>query len=279
MPYKYAGWSNDTMSINIETVKTDTFEMDYFRCGKGDRNLVIIPGLSVKSVMESADQISAIYASIIDDFTVYVIDRRRDLPSEYMVSEMAADTAEAIIKLGLKDIYLFGASQGGMIALEIAIEHPELVKKIAVGSTSANLKSQESEAIDEWIKLAKEKKAKELYLAYGERLYPPEVFEQFKDVLISTAETVTDDELERFIISAEGMRDFDITDKLQKIQCPALVTGSFEDEVLDSDMTMEIAEKLDVREDFELYMYNGFGHAAFDTAPDYLKRLYSFFMK
>ncbi len=58
-----------------------------------------------------------------------------------------------------------------------------------------------------------------------------------------------------------------------------MVTGSFEDEVLDSDMTMEIAEKLDVREDFELYMYNGFGHAAFDTAPDYLKRLYSFFMK
>ncbi|MCR5235663.1 MAG: alpha/beta hydrolase [Lachnospiraceae bacterium] len=267
------------MSIQIETVKTDTFEMDFFRFGKGDRTLVIIPGLSVKSVMESADQIAAIHSNVIDDFTIYVIDRRRDLPSEYSVDEMAADTAEAILKLGLKDIFIFGASQGGMIALEIAIDHPELVKKIAVGSTSANLKSQESEAVDEWIKLAKEKKAKELYLAFGKRLYPPKIFDQFKDVLISTAETVTDDDMERFVIFAEGMRDFDITDKLQQIQCPALVTGSFEDEVLDSDMTMEIAEKLDIRKDFELYMYNGFGHASFDIAPDYLNRLYSFFLK
>lgn len=265
--------------MNIETIVTDRFEMDYFKCGRGSRSLVIIPGLSAKSVMESADQISKMYDPIADDFMIYVIDRRKDLPSPYPVHDMAIDTAEAIISLGLKDVYLFGASQGGMIVLEIAIEYPDLVKKLAVGSTSANLRSQESEAIDEWIKLAKEKKTKELFLSYGKKLYPPEIFEQCRDVLISTSETVTDSDLERFIISAEGMRGFDITDRLQKITCPALVTGSFEDEVLDSDMTMEIAEKLDERKDFELYMYNGFGHAAFDTAPDYLARIHSFFMK
>ena len=38
-----------------------------------------------------------------------------------------------------------------------------------------------------------------------------------------------------------------------------------------------VAEKLDFRADFRLYLYTGFGHAAFDTAPDYRERLVRFF--
>ena len=56
-----------------------------------------------------------------------------------------------------------------------------------------------------------------------------------------------------------------------------MAVGVYEDSVLDSDATMEIAEKLDFRADFRLYMYIGFGHAAFDTAPDYRERLLRFF--
>ena len=56
-----------------------------------------------------------------------------------------------------------------------------------------------------------------------------------------------------------------------------LALGVFEDSVLDSDATMEIAENLDYRADFRLYMYIGYGHAAFDTAPDYRERLLRFF--
>ena len=68
-------------------------------------------------------------------------------------------------------------------------------------------------------------------------------------------------------------------ERLQKIQCPVLTTGSFEDEVLDCDATMEIAEKLDYKKDFRLYMYTGFGHASFDTAPNFRSRMYEFFMQ
>lgn len=267
------------MGIAIETVKTDSFEMNYFRTGEGKQSLVIIPGLSIQSVMGAAEQIRQIYEPYLNVFTVYVMDRRVDLPAEYPVREMARDTADAIKALGLSDICIFGASQGGMIALEIAIKHPELVKKVAVGSTSSNLREKDSEAIAEWISYAKEKDKKALYLAYGKKIYPPAVFEQFKDALAAAADTVTDEDLERFIICAEGLKDFDIADRLKEIRCPVLVTGEFKDEVLDSDMTMEIAQELDEKDGFELYMYNGFGHAAFDTAPDYRERLCGFFLK
>ena len=103
------------------------------------------------------------------------------------------------------------------------------------------------------------------------------MFEQYRDALVAAAATVTDEDLERFIILAEGTRGFDVTDRLDRIRCPVMAVGVYEDSVLDSDATMEIAEKLDFRADFRLYMYIGFGHAAFDTAPDYRERLLRFF--
>ena len=39
----------------------------------------------------------------------------------------------------------------------------------------------------------------------------------------------------------------------------------------------EIAEKLEHQADFRLYLYAGFGHAAYDNAPDYRERLLRFF--
>ena len=39
------------MGISVETVKTDAFSMDYVRFGSGKRTFVILPGLSVQSVM------------------------------------------------------------------------------------------------------------------------------------------------------------------------------------------------------------------------------------
>ena len=266
------------MSIRIETVRTDTFSMDYFRFGHGDRTLVILPGLSVQSVMGAADAVAAAYRSLEDKFTIYVFDRRRELPPSYSVREMARDTAEAFRTLGLKDVCVFGASQGGMIALVIAIEHPELIRKMVLGSASAHVREPQYRVLDGWAELARQKDPVGLYLAFGREIYPPEVFEQYRETLISAAQTVTDSDLERFVILVEGTKGFNVVDELDRISCPVLAVGVFEDSVLDSDATMEIAEKLDHRADFRLYMYFGFGHAAFDTAPDYRERLLTFFL-
>ncbi|MBE5826295.1 MAG: alpha/beta hydrolase [Butyrivibrio sp.] len=263
----------------IETVKTDEFTMDYLKFGHGLGTYVIIPGLSIQSVMGSADAVVDGFSLAHDDFTIYLFDRRNELPPTYTIYDMAKDTAAAIKALGLTDICLFGASQGGMIAMTIAIEHPELVKKLALGSTSSHVTKEQADGIDEWIEQAKKGDREGLYLSFGQKVYPPAVFEQFRDYFIETAKTVTDEELQRFVILASGMHGFNVTDRLKDIQCPVYTTGTFEDEVLDSDSTMEIAQELDEKEGFRLYMYIGYGHASFDTAPDYRKRVMDFFLK
>ena len=125
------------MSEIVKTITTNEFTMDYVSFGKGERALIIIPGLSVQSVMGSADAIAQAYDLLTEDFTLYVFDRRKDLPSSYSVQDMARDTAAAIKELGLNEVSIFGASQGGMIAMLIAIDNPGLVSKLFLGSTSS----------------------------------------------------------------------------------------------------------------------------------------------
>lgn len=265
------------MRVQIKTVRTDRFSMDYFHFGRGEQILVILPGLSVQSVMGAADAIAAAYRPLEDRFTIYVFDRRSDIPPRYPVREMARDTAEAFKALGLQNVCVFGASQGGMIALVMAIEYPELIRKMVLGSTSAHVREAQFRILERWAELARKKDSVGLYLEFGKEIYPPEVYEQYRETLIAAARTVTDADLERFIIFVEGTRDFNVVDELDKISCPVMAVGVYEDSVLDSDATMEIAEKLDDHAEFRLYMYVGYGHAAFDTAPDYRERLLRFF--
>ena len=100
------------MAVQIETVKTAESEMRYFRFGEGTKNMVILPGLSLQDLMPMADTIADAYSLFTEDFTVWFFDRRTDIPEGYTIEAMAEDTARAMKKLGLKDIYLFGVSQG-----------------------------------------------------------------------------------------------------------------------------------------------------------------------
>ena len=217
------------------------------------------------------------YDALAQDYTIYLFDRRETLPEHYTTQDMGRDTAEAMKALGLKDVYLFGASQGGMMALVIAIEYPELVKKLVLGSTSAHVLPEQYRVIERWIALAEANDPVGLYLSFGEEIYPPAVFGQFREALIAAGKTVTEAELRRFVILARGIEGFDVSNRVAEIQCPVLAIGVFEDAVLDADATMEIAEKLDLKPDFRLYLYTGYGHAAFDTAPDYRERIKRFF--
>ena len=253
--------------------------MEYCKFGKGDRVCVIIPGLCIQSIMGAKDIVEEQNSIMNDDFTSYLFDRRLCIPEDYSIFDMADDTAAAMKELGLRDGYFFGASQGGMIAMVMAIRYPELVKKLVLGSASAHIQPEQRAVIENWINLAKAKDRQGLYHAYGREIYPQNVYEQLKDYFTNVAESVTDEELERFIILAKSILDFNITDELKKINCPVLALGGADDAVLDGDATMEIAENLDYRSDFSLYMYTGYGHACFDTAPDYRQRLLDFYLK
>ncbi len=267
------------MSIPIECVKTRSWSMEYFRFGEGRKTMVILPGISVKSVMGFADAVAKQYEIFAKEYTVYVFDRRDPFPESYPVREMAEDTVTAMEILGLSDIDLFGASQGGMMALEIAIRHPALVRKMILGSTTAYNPDSHFRAFEDWLAPAREKDGVGLYLAFGKALYPEAVFESYRDVLTETGKSVTEKEMDRFLVMAKAAEGFDVRAGLGKIACPVLVLYSKDDEVLGEASSKELIEALQEKEGCGSYGYEGYGHAVYDLAPDYPQRMYDFFVK
>lgn len=266
------------MSVEIKTVNFGEKSLKYFSFGEGRKVMIILPGLSVKSVMESAAAIKAQYKIFRKDYTVYVLERLNNPPADYTMEDMARDTSCAIKALGLRETYIFGASQGGMLAMLIAIEYPELVKKLVLGSTTVKVNAGCSGSFEKWIDLAEQGNAEELYLSFCESIYPPDMFGKFKDVFIEFAKTATAEDLERFVIFAKAAQGFDISEKIEKISCPVLAIGVKGDAVVGEEGTKLIAEKLASKSGFELYYYDEkYGHSAFDTAEDYQKRIYYFF--
>lgn len=252
------------------------YSMDYCRFGSGPETFVILPGISVQSVTALADVISEQYRILTDDFTVYLFDRRNEMPEHYSIHDMAEDTVEAINALGLKDLYVSGASQGGMIAMDMAINHPELVRKIAVGSTAARLMPERFGFFQQMIDLCRNKDAESLYLLFGETIFPEPSFEMLRNAYIEAAKTVTDEEMDRFAIMTEGMENLDMLEDLDKIKCPVLLIHDRKDKVFPMKFAQEIIDRMSGRDDFAYHIYDGYGHVAYDMAPDYKERLLSF---
>lgn len=262
--------------MDIQTVKTDAFEMECVRFGNGARLFVILPGLAVQSVLGSADAVAAAYKPFTEDFTVWLFDPRKDLPPGYAVRDMSRDSAAAMRALGLADACVFGASMGGMVAMGLAAEHPGLVKNLVLASTTARMTGERWRSLGNWIALAKAGRSEELYLAFGETLYPPSVFASFRAAFLQAAKTVTARELGRFAALAEAVRGFDAAASLGTISCPTLVVGSRDDRVFGDGAAAEIAEAIPGA---ELYLYDACGHALYDTAPDFGARMLEFFRR
>lgn len=249
-------------------------EIDYISFGKGEKNFVIIPGLSIHSVMGLADLVADAYQIFAENYTVYLFDRPKKLQEGCTIRELAKETAAAMRKLELEKVCILGVSQGGMIAQYIAIDNPELVDRMVLGSTLSRPNSTFEMVGNEWLRLAEERNEKVLSERFVEDVYSRKTLEEYRDVLISSNLGISEEEYRRFEILAKSCLSFDSHEELSKIQCPVLVLGSEGDRVVTPEASEEIAAELDC----EIYLYeNIYGHAVYDEALDYKQRCKDFF--
>ena len=261
------------MSVSVASVSAGGMSMSYFRFGiPGAQPMAVLPGLSIKPVSDSVDAVAAGFRLFAEAFDVYVLDRRDNMPPDYDIFAMAADTAVALDTLGLRDVCLLGVSQGGMIAQTIAVQRPDLVKKLALCSTAAALPTQTKALIGTWVRYAAEGDTDALMLSFGENVYSPAFFAQYKDALLRLGKLVTSEELHRFGILANGTQTFDLTAQLAAVRCPALVIGAGRDRVFGAAPAKELASLLGA----QLFIYETGSHAVYDEAPDFRARVLAF---
>ena len=250
-------------------------ELDCVSFGRGDMPLVILPGLSTRDVRSAGLMLSLMYRSFARDFTVYILDKPRHIPEGCTVADLAESCAAAMDALGLEKACVLGVSLGGMMAQELAILHPELVASLVLGLTAARTNPSIESSISRWLGYMERGD----FAAFGrdmmESMYSASYLKSYAFMLPVAAALSRPKDVERFINLAKTCLTCESFEHLEKISCSTLVIGAGQDKVVSGEASVEIAEKLGCT----LHMYDKLGHAAYDEAGDFNKRVLDFFLE
>jgi len=121
----------------MTAVNIGEIELDYERSGSGPP-LLLIMGMGGTALHWGEPFLDALRRN----FEVIVYDHRGVGASSRMegalsIAELAADAAGLLTALGIDSAHVMGISMGGMVAQELTLAHPGLVRTLTLGATSA----------------------------------------------------------------------------------------------------------------------------------------------
>ncbi len=243
-------------------------EVPFVRLGKGPRTLLIFPALgdAVQDVTELSWWLAWYYrrfAGDDDGYTVYLLSRKRGLPSGYTTRQMAADYArvfEQSIGGGPADV--LGLSMGGLVAQHFAADFPQHVRHLVIGVAGHRLGVEGKQMVRRWTTLAQEERWRELYsesvaLTYTgvrRRVY------RFLVRLMSERLLPKPDSPSDYVVSAEACIEHEAADRLETIRAPTLVVGGVKDDLFPEPLLRQTAQLIPSA---QLRLIEGTGHGAF----------------
>jgi 3-oxoadipate enol-lactonase len=118
----------------VPTVAVNDVEIHYESSGSGFP-LLLLGGLGL-----SVSDMRRIMAGLATSCQVIAVDNRgtgesSKPPGPYTIEQMAGDAIALMDSLGVAQADVFGISMGGRIALSIALDHPERVRRLVLVST------------------------------------------------------------------------------------------------------------------------------------------------
>ena len=257
------------LNARNESITINGHDFDYISFGSGSDVLIMLPGVGdgFKTAKGVAVPFAIMYRIFAESFRVYVFSRRNDLPEGFTSADMADDMNDIMDVLGLPASHIFGVSQGGMIAQQLAIRHPEKVKTLVLAVTAARPSTIMREAIESWLAMADRDDYKGIMLDTAERSYTGAYLARGKRMnnILALAKPKNYD---RFRILCESCLSHDVYADLPRIVCPAYIIGACQDKVLGPEASVEMHEAIP---DSELYMYESYSHGVYEQAGDFNK--------
>ena len=245
---------------------------DYIQFGTGKKTLLMIQGLNTNGIKGAAVSLAYMYRMFVKEYTVYLFDRRDNVYEGITVKNFAMDIAAAMDELGLKNVDVFGVSQGGMIAQYLAMERPDLVHKMVLAVTALRNNSTMEGVVQNWITMTEQRDFKALVLDMAEKMYSEDYVKRYQLFMPLLTVVQKPKDIKRFLILVKACLTCNAYDSLEKIQCPVFVIGGKQDKVVTGEASEEIAKKLGC----EIYMYENLGHAAYEEAADFNQKVFDF---
>ena len=270
---KYLKFKNQKY-IELTIKIDDIVDIKAYKFGKGSKTMLMISGLTLNGIASAVNNVVEQYKELEDDFTIYLIERRDIVSKDVTLHDLSKDIKKIVDKLELKDLYLYGTSQGGAICMDFTINYPDLVKKLVLASTFTSLNNNEKEVFNKFIDYASKDDYKSINVEFSKLEMSEKYYKQFEELINNTSNIGSHDNCVRFINLTKAMYDFNIDDKISTIKCPTLVMGDKDDKVINIEHSKLIVDKLNC----EAYYYEGYGHIVYDLAPDFISRIKKFYL-
>jgi pimeloyl-ACP methyl ester carboxylesterase len=243
--------------------KIGDIEMYYQVQGQGDP-LVLIQGLTM-------DYTGWLLQSSVfsDKYKVVVFDNRgvgrTSAPEEpYTTTQMADDTAGLLDFLKIEKAHVLGLSLGGMIAQELAINHPDRLKSLILAGTAACPREgapRSAHIVRNLLSMAEKgadlETCTRMFMAWA---FTPKFFENPDQVQMVVRLTVSNpfpQPLQGLAGQVSASFTHDTRDRLDQIKAPTMVLVGSQDLLLNVDCSKELAEKIP---NAELKILQGTGH-------------------
>lgn len=238
----------------------------YVAAGEGSETLVLIPGGN-DPLCRVTDTFwySVVAAGVCNQYAtgdrrVMMVSRPRGLPADVTIPEMADGYADVLEQVGPADV--FGLCIGGLIAQQLAADHPDLVETGIYAMMGERLDGFLDGYVDRWLAFAEEDRWEPIYEeAFLEGTTDKGIIGKsirsltwiYTRVSGPTEQTKSD-----FLATIRSVEAHS-PDHLDDIEVPSLVLGTTDDPLISEESYRNAAERID---DCELYIMEEGSHEA-----------------
>jgi 3-oxoadipate enol-lactonase len=189
------------------------------------------PILFIHGLGSSARDWELQVASFSDQYQVVTFDVRGHgqsdkPPGPYGIPLFATDTAELIRALGIAPVHVVGISMGGMIAFQLAVSYPDLIRSMVIVNSGPELIlrtfGERLQALQRLlvVRLFGMRKTGEIL---SKRLFPKPEQVELRQMLV---ERWAENDVRAYSDAARGLLGWSVVDHLNTIECPTLVIAA-----------------------------------------------------
>jgi pimeloyl-ACP methyl ester carboxylesterase len=237
--------------------------LPYARIGNNSRYIVNIEALTFTNKPPSAFMIKRFVKAVkplMDNYTVYFVGRRQNVPEDYTFTDMAKDYADMIRKEFKNPVIIMGTSTGGQIAQYLAADHPDTVQKLIIISAAHKVSEKGAEIERRSAEYFKQGKYGKALVAILDLIYKSKFTRSigkfftrlFGRFFIGKVEYPND-----FLTQIKGDIEMDFEDRLTEIKAPTLILSGELDIEYPPEIVRITAEGIP---NAKLKLYEGQGH-------------------
>ena len=212
----------------MPTLPVNGIHLHYEICGQGS------PLLFIHGLGSSTRDWDLQVAPFSEQFRVVTFDVRGHgqsdkPPGPYSIPLFASDTAELVRALGIAPAHVVGISMGGMIAFQLAVSRPDLVKSMVIVNSGPELIlrtfGERLQALQRLLvpRLLGMRKMAELL---SKRLFPKPEQAELRQMFV---EHWAENDVRSYSHATRALFGWSVTDHLSTIECPTLVIAADHD--------------------------------------------------